>query len=106
MKTNPSFFATTIGQTALTSATGVVLYLYVFSHLLGNLLIFSGPGRINAYGIWLHSHPVMLWAARSVLLSAVLIHIATDTKLWWLRRHAARPIPYARRKHVPPGYAS
>ncbi|MFZ0594843.1 MAG: succinate dehydrogenase cytochrome b subunit [Bryobacteraceae bacterium] len=106
MKSKASFLATTIGQTALMSATGVVLYLYVFSHLLGNLLIFSGRGPINAYGILLHSHPVMLWTARSVLLIAVLIHIATGTKLWWLGRHTARPIPYARRKHVPPGYAS
>lgn len=106
MKSNPSFFATTIGQTALMSATGVVLYLYVVSHLLGNLIIFLDRGQINAYGILLHSHPVMLWTARSLLLIAVLLHIATGTKLWWFGRHTARPIPYARRKHVPPGYAS
>ena len=87
-------------------ATGVVLYLYVFSHLFGNLLIFLGRGQINAYAVLLHSHPAMLWTARSVLLIAVLIHIATGARLWWLGRHTARPIPYSRRKHVPPGYAS
>jgi|SRR6185437_9686489 len=106
MRGKTSFFVTTIGQTALMSATGIVLYLYVFSHLLGNLLIFLGRGQINADGILLHSHPAMLWMARSVLLIAVLIHIATGTRLWWLGRHTARPVPYYRRKHVPPGYAS
>lgn len=106
MKRKLSFFATTVAQTALMSVTVIILYLYVFSHLFGNLIIFLGRGQINAYGILLHSHPVMLWIARSVLLIAVLLHIATATRLWWLRRHMARPIAYLKRRHIPAGYAS
>lgn len=88
------------------SLTGVILALYVFSHVLGNLLIFLGRDPINTYGILLHSHPALLWIARSILLITVLIHIATGTRLWWLGRHKARPVAYLQRKHVPPGYAS
>ncbi len=106
MKTEFSFFATTIGQTALMATTGGVLYLYVFFHLLGNLQIYLGREQINAYAVYLHSHYAMLWAARSLLLIAVLIHITIGAKLWWLGRRIARPIPYFMKKDVPPAYAS
>ncbi len=88
------------------AATGVVLYVYVLSHLIGNLQIYLGRQQINAYAKLLHSHYVMLWTARILLLAAVLIHIAVGARLWWLGRHVARPIPYFMKKDVPRAYAS
>lgn len=106
MRSGIPFFATTIGQTALMATTGAFLYLYVFFHLLGNLQVYLGREQINAYAIFLHSHYAMLWAARTLLLAAVLLHITIGANLWWLGRHAARPIPYFMKKDVPPAYAS
>ncbi len=101
-----SFFRTTIGQTALMAVTGLTLYLYVLGHLLGNLQVYLGRDQINGYARLLHSHSVLLWIARALLLAAVLIHIAVGVRLWWLGRHTARPKPYFMKKDVPPAYAS
>ncbi|MGP0073492.1 MAG: succinate dehydrogenase cytochrome b subunit [Bryobacteraceae bacterium] len=106
IKIERPFFATTIGQTAVMAVTGTLLYLYVLSHLIGNLQIYLGREQINAYAVFLHSHYAMLWTARSLLLAAILIHIMLGVRLWWLGRHVARPIPYFMKKDVPPAYAS
>jgi len=106
MKTERPFFATTIGQTAVMAASGALLYLYVLSHLIGNLQIYRGREQINAYAAFLHSHYAMLWIARILLLAAVFTHVALGIKLWWLGRHIARPIPYFMKKDVPPAYTS
>jgi succinate dehydrogenase / fumarate reductase, cytochrome b subunit len=106
IKTGSSFLAATIGQTAVMAITGVFLYLYVLSHLIGNLQIYLGREEINAYARFLHSHYAMLWTARILLLTAVVIHIAFGVRLWWLGRHIARPVPYFMKKDVPPAYAS
>src|SRR5579864_1808810 len=104
MRSRRVFLATTIGQTALMATTGAFLYLYVFFHLLGNLQVYLGREQINAYAIFLHSHYAMLWAARTLLLAVVLLHITIGANLWWLGRHAARPISYFMKKDVPPAY--
>ncbi|MDQ2947574.1 MAG: succinate dehydrogenase cytochrome b subunit [Acidobacteriota bacterium] len=101
-----SFLRTTIGQTALMAVTGLTLYLYVLGHLLGNLQVYLGRDQINGYALLLHSHSVLLWTARVLLLAAVFIHITVGVRLWWLGRHTARPIPYFMKKDVPPAYAS
>src|SRR5579863_9801515 len=84
MRSGRPFLATTIGQTALMATTGAFLYVYVLCHLLGNLQIYLGREQINAYAIFLHSHYAMLWAARILLLVAVLLHITIGARLWWL----------------------
>ena len=106
VRTGASFLATTIGQTTVMAVTGVFLYLYVLSHLIGNLQIYLGREEINAYARFLHSHYAMLWTARVMLVAAVLIHISFGIRLWWLGRHVARPEPYFMKKDVPPAYAS
>ncbi len=106
MKPRMSFLRTTIGQTALMAVTGLALYLYVLGHLLGNLQVYLGRDQINEYARLLHSHSVLLWTARALLFTAVLIHITLGVRLWWLGRHTARPKPYFVKKDVPPAYAS
>ncbi|HYL38663.1 MAG TPA: hypothetical protein VEV17_22285 [Bryobacteraceae bacterium] len=106
IKMERPFFARTIGQTAVMAATGTLLYLYVLSHLIGNLQIYLGREQINAYAVFLHSHYAMLWTARTLLLAAALIHIVLGVTRWWLGRHVARPSPYFMKKDVPPAYAS
>jgi succinate dehydrogenase / fumarate reductase cytochrome b subunit len=61
--------------------TGLVLIGFVFGHLLGNLLMFKGPVALNEYAKWLHDHPGLVWAARTVLLISVFAHIWAGIKL-------------------------
>ena len=87
------FYQSLIGRKALVASTGAILFAYVLAHLIGNLQIFLGPERINAYARLLHSAPAFLWVARSVLLAAVGLHAVSTVQLWWLNR-SARPVPY------------
>jgi len=77
----------------------------VIGHLLGNLQIFAGPEKINAYAEFLHHAPALLWSTRLLLLGAILVHVVASTELA-LRNLAARPIGYARRRYMATSYAA
>ena len=83
----------TIGKKAVMAVTGLVLVLYLLSHVLANLLVFDGPDRINRYAALLHGTGAALWGARLVLLVALILHIVAAVQLT-LRSRAARPQSY------------
>ena len=85
---------TSVGKKAVMAVTGLILVAYLVTHVLANLLVFQGPEKINAYSRLLHGTGGALWAARLVLLAAVLLHIVAAVQLT-RRRQAARPIAYA-----------
>jgi succinate dehydrogenase / fumarate reductase cytochrome b subunit len=89
----------TIGQKALMSVTGVVLFGFVVVHLLGNLQLYLGRAKLNAYGELLHSSPALLWTFRIVLLVSVSLHAILGLRLARLRGDA-RPTRYAVKKSV------
>ncbi len=77
-----SFFRSLVGKKAIMAVTGLILFLFVVAHLLGNLKVFEGPAKFNAYAAGLRAigAPILgpsqfLWAARIVLLASVLAHI-------------------------------
>src|SRR2546422_4383805 len=45
----PGVARSLVGQKAVMAVTGVILFLFVVGHLLGNLKIFEGPEAFNAY---------------------------------------------------------
>jgi succinate dehydrogenase / fumarate reductase cytochrome b subunit len=83
-----------IGKHAVMAVTGVIMVLYLITHVVANLLIFQGPSGINAYSRFLHGTGGALWVARLVLLAAVVLHIVAAVQLT-NRRQAARPVGYA-----------
>ena len=89
-----TFWETSVGKKAVMAVTGLVLAAYLITHVLANLLVFTGPDRINRYAAILHATGGALWAARLTLLVAVILHIVAATQLA-LRRKAARPVAYA-----------
>jgi succinate dehydrogenase / fumarate reductase cytochrome b subunit len=89
-----TFWETSVGKKAVMAVTGLILVAYLITHVLANLLVFTGPDRINRYAALLHATGGALWGARLVLLVAVLLHIVAATQLA-LRRQAARPVAYA-----------
>ena len=102
------FYEAPIGKKAVMAITGVMLVGYVFAHLLGNLQIYSSDAeQINRYAGFLHNpaNAAALWAARSVLLVAVALHIVAATQLW-LQNRAARPVGYVKKADLPASYAA
>ena len=100
-----SFWHSTTGKKIVMAVTGAILFIFVIGHMLGNLQVFEGPEKINAYGRFLHNLGEILWAERIGLLAAVVLHITATVQLA-LRNKAARPVEYSRRKAINSSYAS
>src|SRR5256885_13697312 len=96
----PPLVRSLIGKKVIMAVTGVILFLFIVAHLLGNLKVFQGAEHFNAYaeglrtlGAPLFGRGQLLWAARVVLLAAVGLHIWAAirvTRASW----RARPVPY------------
>ncbi len=76
------FYSTPIGKKIVMAVTGIILFIFVLFHMLGNLIIYSGPERYNGYAEHLRKlgEPFLgenqfLWIARTVLLIALILHI-------------------------------
>src|SRR5215468_3882989 len=85
------FYEAPIGKKAVMAATGLILFVYVIGHLLGNLQIYSpNHDQINNYAAFLHNpnNVVPLWAIRTFLLAAVILHITAAVQLWLQNRAA------------------
>ena len=89
------FYRSAIGKKFVVAATAVVLVGYVVGHLVGNLQIFLGPDRINAYAVFLHAMGPLLWVVRAFLLLALVAHIVVSIQLV-LENRRAQPGRYAR----------
>lgn len=107
-----SLWQTSVGKKAVMAATGIVLIGFVVVHMVGNLKVYAGEAKFNAYAAWLRemggpvlAHEQALWMARLVLLACVVLHIVAATQLTLMSR-AARPIPYSARQHLEATYAS
>ena len=46
----PGFWDSTNGKKIVMAVTGAILFLFVIGHLVGNLQVFEGPAKLNAYG--------------------------------------------------------
>ncbi len=92
-----AFWRSAIGKKVVMAVTGLIGVAYVIGHMVGNLQVFQGADKINAYAAMLHG-PLKsaVWGARAVLLAAVVLHVVAAWQLTQLDR-AARPVDYARR---------
>ena len=79
--------------------TGLIGIGFVIAHMAGNLQMFVGAAKINAYGGLLHGPLAELtWGLRIVLIIAVALHVTMAVQLT-RRSFAARPVEY--RMHEP-----
>src|ERR1700734_3453553 len=101
----PSFWASTVGKKIVMAVTGAILFVFVIGHLLGNLQVYEGPAKLNAYGAFLHSIGEILWPVRIILLVCVTLHIIATVQLALLKKRA-RPIGYSRKQAIASSYAS
>ena len=102
-------FRSTVGTKAVMAVTGVILFGFVFVHMVGNLKLYESAEIMNEYGHFLRTlgepavpHGTVLWAARLALLAAVVLHIGSAWRLTLLSR-SARPVAYAAspKRHTP-----
>jgi succinate dehydrogenase / fumarate reductase cytochrome b subunit len=101
-----------VGLKIFMAVTGILLVLFLYLHMAGNLKIFFGGTTFDHYAAWLRTigEPLLpktwyLYIQRTVLTVAALGHIAAATIL--ARRAAkARPVKYAHRPKVQGSYAA
>ena len=105
-------YRSAIGKKAVMAITGVILFGWIFLHMVGNLKLYLGAEHMNEYGHWLRTlgTPAMpesgaLWAARLFLLVCVVLHIHAAWALTVMNRKA-RPVGYRSRDYVASSYAS
>lgn len=100
-----TFYRSLVGKKVIMAVTGVLLLLWIAGHLLGNLQIFEGPERLNAYAAFLKKTGEIIWAVRVVMLVALVLHIVASIQVS-LAAKRARPIGYAVKKSIETSYAA
>ena len=88
------FATSSVGNKVLMALTGIALLGFVVMHMAGNLLVFAGPEKLNAYAQGLEDLGALLWVARLGLLGAIVVHILLGVRLW-MANGEARPERYA-----------
>jgi succinate dehydrogenase / fumarate reductase cytochrome b subunit len=101
------FLGSSIGKKVVMAVTGLILFLFVLGHMIGNLQVYLGPEALNHYGVLLRQllHGAGLWLVRLVMLAAVSLHIWAATSLT-LESRRARPEGYREQKWKESTYAS
>lgn len=103
--TFPQYLGKSTGKKFLMALSGAALFAFLIGHLAGNLQIFEGQDRINAYAVFLKNLGELLWVARIGLLVAVIVHVRVSIQLT-LENRAARPVEYAEKRYTKASLAS
>jgi succinate dehydrogenase / fumarate reductase, cytochrome b subunit len=92
------FYRSTVGKKIIMAVTGLIGIGFVIAHMAGNLQVFAGADKINAYGALLHGPLAeVTWGLRAVLIVAVVLHVLMAVQLTQ-RARSARPVGYAQRE--------
>ena len=94
MKESQSFFNSSIGKKVTMSLTGLLLFGFLITHLLGNMLLFVSRDAFNIYGFKLTENKAILYFLEAGLIILFSIHIISAIRLTWQNRKA-RPDRYA-----------
>ena len=97
---------------AIMAVTGLVLFGWLAGHLMGNLKVFQGAEKFNAYAEYLRTMgtPLLpeagvLWLVRGLLAASIVFHIWSATSLTLTNRRA-RSTHYETRRGVQLNYAA
>ena len=90
-----ALYRTTVGKKAVMAVTGVILLAWLFGHMIGNLKVFQGAEKFNAYAEFLRevgapafSRGELLLFNRIGLIVLVVLHITASIQLARLPRRA------------------
>jgi succinate dehydrogenase / fumarate reductase cytochrome b subunit len=101
-----------IAKKAIMAVTGLLLFGWIVGHMTGNLKVFQGAEKFNAYaeflremGAPLFPESGVLWLVRGALTLALVLHVWSATSLTLINRRA-RDKDYETRKGVQLDYAA
>ena len=101
-----------IAKKAVMAVTGFILFGWIVGHMTGNLKVFQGAEKFNAYaeflremGAPLFPESGVLWLVRGALTLALVLHVWSATSLTLINRRA-RDKDYETRKVVQLDYAA
>jgi succinate dehydrogenase / fumarate reductase, cytochrome b subunit len=98
MKSLAAFYHSTVGKKVIMAATGLIGIGFLVAHVAGNLQLFLGRDKFNAYSAMLHGPAAeLVLLARVVLVVAVILHVMMAVQLT-ARSRAARPVGYKRKE--------
>lgn len=89
-------FSSSVGTKLLIGLTGLALFAYLITHLVGNAIIFFGQDAFNGYAHTLISNPIIIVVEIGLLL-VFLLHIYQTVSMW-IANQAARPVRYAKKE--------
>lgn len=105
-----SIYKSSIGKKAIMAVTGFIWIGFVFVHMVGNLKMYFGAHDYNVYGEFLRTvgyplfpHTVLLWIARIVIVSAVVLHVWAAAALT-SQSLSSRPGAYKENNRAQPLY--
>ena len=88
--------ASSVGTKIVIGITGLALFLYLITHIAGNLMIFLGPSMFNQYSHTLLSNPLIPVIEVGLLL-VFLLHVYKTVRMT-IGNRQARPIGYVRKR--------
>lgn len=83
------FLTSSIGKKLIMATTGLLLFLFLCTHLAGNATIFMGSDVFQSYADELHSHPLIVLVVSTILLLVFLAHIVVGLYLFFQNREAS-----------------
>ena len=115
------FYRSALGKKTVMAVTGIILFGFVFGHMVGNLKLYQGAYEagdhageyaldvyaegLREIGAPVFGHAQVIWMARMGLLVALLLHVHAA---WGVTRQsrAARETPYRKWRPRASSYAS
>lgn len=100
------FWGSALGKKIVMAITGLIMVGFVIGHMAGNLQVFLGAEKIDAYAALLHGPLAeIVWIVRAVLLASVALHVTAAVQLT-RQAQAARPAGYAKKEPQVSTFAS
>lgn len=98
MSSRSRVLTSSVGTKLLIGLTGFLLFLYLITHIAGNLIVFFGPDTFNQYSHTLLSNPLIV-PIEIGLLVVVLVHVYKTITMFFANRQA-RPIRYMKKSRA------
>lgn len=80
------FFQSSIGKKMIMASTGMLLFLFLCTHVMGNSTIYLGSKYFQHYADTLHGFPVIVFLFGIGLLIIVTLHVVTGVNLYLKNR--------------------
>ena len=80
------FLTSSIGKKLIMATSGLLLFLFLCTHVAGNATIFMSSKVFQSYADELHSHPLIVLIFSLSLLGVFLVHILVGLYLFYQNR--------------------